>query len=105
MATSEETKRKLMDAAIQRERAAFKFRSRSPASAPVRDGFFDAAKQQIKSVQTGVKNVAQVGWPTVAVGAAVYVAHIRQMDRERNGQRGRLPQRNQKMKGVDRDYA
>jgi len=43
MALSAEAKRKLMDAAIERERAAFKVRSRSQTAAPVRDGVFDAA--------------------------------------------------------------
>jgi hypothetical protein len=103
MALSGETKRKLMDAAISRERAAFKGRSHSQASAPVRGGIFDEAKRQSKDVITGVKNVGQAGWPKVVVGAAVYAAHIRQMDRGRIRHRGRLPQRGQK--GMERDYA
>jgi hypothetical protein len=105
MALPDETKSKLMEAAIQRERSAFKARSRSPASAPVRGGIFDEAKRQTRDVVSGVKRVAQGGWPTVAVGIAVYAAHIRQMDRERNRQRGRLPQRSRKMKGIEREYA
>ena len=103
MALTDEVKRKLMDNVIARERAAFKERGRSPASAPVRGGILDEAKRQTKDVVTGVKNVAQVGWPKVAVGAAVYAAHIRQMDRGRIRHRGRLPQRGQKDMG--RDYA
>ncbi len=104
MALSAEAKRKLMDVAIERERAAF--RSRSQTSAPVPDGFFEAAKRHTRDVSKGLKNVSQAGCPTVVVGAAVYAAHIRQMDRERHRQHhGRLPQRNTKMKGMERDYA
>lgn len=40
-------------------------------------------KRQAMSAITGVKSVAQVGLATVTLGAAVYVAHIRQMDRQR----------------------
>jgi len=105
MTLSAEVKRKLMDAAIERERAAFKVRSRSQTYAPVRDGFFDAAKRHTRDVAKGLKNVSQAGWPTVVVGATVYAAHIRQMDRERHRHHRRLPQRNGKIKGMERDYA
>jgi len=71
----------------------------------VRDGFFDAAPRHTRDVAKGLKNVSQAGWPTVVVGAAVYAAHIRQMDREHHGHDGRLPQRNTKITGMERDYA
>src|SRR3954464_10811980 len=101
MALSAEAKRKLMDAAIERERAAFKVRSRSQTSAPVRDGIIDAAKRHMRDVAKGLKNISTAGWPTVVVGTAVYATHIRQMDRERHRQHGRLPQRNGKIKGME----
>jgi hypothetical protein len=40
-------------------------------------------KQQAMSAITGVKSVAQVGLAKITLGAAVYAAHIRQMDRQR----------------------
>jgi hypothetical protein len=105
MALSPDAKRKLMDAAIERERTAFKLRGRAQTDAPVRDGFFDAAQRHTRDAAKGLKNVSQAGWPTVVVGAAVYAAHIRQMDRDRYRHHGRLPQRNGKIRGMERDYA
>jgi hypothetical protein len=105
MALTPDAKRKLMEAAIERERMAFKARSRSQTSAPVRDGIIDAAKRHTRDVAKGLKNISKAGWPTVVVGAAVYAAHIQQMDRERHRQHGRLPQRNTKIRGMERDYA
>jgi hypothetical protein len=40
-------------------------------------------KEQAMSAITGVKSVAQVGLAKITLGAAVYAAHIRQMDRQR----------------------
>ena len=41
-------------------------------------------KQQAMSAITGVKSVVgQVGLAKITLGAAVYAAHIRQMDRQR----------------------
>jgi len=40
-------------------------------------------KQEAMSAITGVKSVAQVGLAKITLGAAVYAAHIRQMDRQR----------------------
>ncbi len=105
MELSDETKSKQMDAAIIRERAAFKRRLRSTMSVVVSSGASAVVKEQAKNIAAGLKTISTVGWATVGAGAAVYAAHIRQMDRERHQSHGRLPQRNQKMKGVDRDYA
>ena len=42
------------------------------------------AKQQAMSAITGVKSVVgQVGLAKITLGAAVYAAHIKQMDRRR----------------------
>ena len=43
----------------------------------------DETKKQAMSAIAGVKSVAQVGLAKVAIGAAIYAAHIRQMDRQR----------------------
>jgi hypothetical protein len=40
-------------------------------------------KEQAMRAITGVKSVAQVGLAKITLGAAVYAAHIRQMDRQR----------------------
>jgi len=40
-------------------------------------------KKQAMSAIAGVKSVASVGLAKVTLGAAVYAAHIRQMDRQR----------------------
>jgi hypothetical protein len=44
----------------------------------------DEIKKQAMSAVAGVKSVAQVGLAKVTLGAAVYAAHIRQMDRQRS---------------------
>ena len=41
------------------------------------------AKRQAMSAIAGVKSVAQMGMAKVTLGAAVYAAHIKQMDRQR----------------------
>jgi hypothetical protein len=105
MALSPDEKRKSMDAAIARERAGFKRRLRSTAAVQVGGGLSEAVKEQAKGITAGLKTISTVGWPTAVVGAAIYAAHIRQMDRERHQAHGRLPQRNGKTNGVERDYA
>ena len=48
--------------------------------------------KQAMSAMTGVKSeVGQVGLAKVTLGAAVYAAHIRQMDRRNTGQRRMTP--------------
>jgi hypothetical protein len=43
----------------------------------------DEITKQAMSAAAGVKSLAQVGLAKVTLGAAVYAAHIRQMDRQR----------------------
>lgn len=50
-------------------------------------------KKEAMSAITGVKLVAQVGLAKVTLGAAVYAAHIRQMDRRASAQRPRQVRR------------
>ena len=87
MALNDETKRKMMEETIAR----LKSRFRSASSAPPRGGMLDEAKRQAMDVKAGLKTVSQIGWQQVAVGAAVYAAHIRQMDAQRHRARHTHP--------------
>jgi len=61
------------------------------------------SKRIASSLLEGVKTVSQVGWAKVAGGAAIYAAHIRQVDRGQHRHRGRAPERNFKREHLGRD--
>jgi|SRR6185369_3007034 len=94
-------KRKMMEDALTRLKTRFR-----ASSAPARKGILDKVKRQVVDVNAGLKTVSQIGWRIVGAGAALYAAHIRQMDAGRRRAPHHQPTpRGKGMRGVDRDYA
>ena len=112
MATSDEHKRKAMDAVSHRETAAYRRsflpRGQSPGvrtAAPAGPLIGDA-KCRVMDAIANVETVAQVGWVKMAGGIAAYLGRIREVDRARGTapQPGHLPHRTTKRDGFGRDY-
>jgi hypothetical protein len=80
-----------MDAVSHRETAAHKLAFQNgcatPAAAKASTPLLGVAKQQAMSAIASVETLKQIGLLKLAGGVGVYLAHIRQMDRQANSPR------------------
>ena len=95
MRTPEHVKRKAMNSITHRETTHMARRYKpgrhvAPAKAAAPSpklSLTQQAKMQAMNAVRNVETVAHLGWMRVAAGTAVYVAHIRQMDRDARTQK------------------
>jgi len=110
MATSEELKRRAMDATGHRETAAhlrsfLKGGVRPPTSAPAPGGtVLEEVKRKAMSAVSNVETVAQVGLLKIAGGVAAYVGKIREANRDMHRARpdSRVPERTGRREDFER---